>query len=149
MDKIKKEFLSPASLQVYFYLWVIMFLLTPLAYIYDYNGLNFSELRRFAFALGAFYALALTVYTEIKRTKKPNNRFFHHFFIRTSHMVSLILLILFTLSVLDYSNGNLKLERVYDPVLELFFIYLLSKGVRDLKQDSGTKEVSLLSKTYL
>ena len=66
MNKAKKEFMSPASLQVCFYLWVIMLFLTPAAYIYDYNGFDLAELRSFSFALVAFYAFALTTFIEIK-----------------------------------------------------------------------------------
>lgn len=144
-SKTKKEFISPASLKACFYLWVILFLLTPVAYIYDYNGFYFVELRNFSFALVVFYTLALTTYIEIKRIKQPNNIFFHRFIIINSHIASLLLLVLFGLSILDYNNGNLKLERIYDPVIELFFLYLLHKGIKDLKQNSDSNEISLLS----
>ena len=145
MNKAKKEFMSPASLQVCFYLWVIMLFLTPAAYIYDYNGFDLAELRSFSFALVAFYAFALTTYIEIKRIRQPNNIFFHHFITVTSSIVLLILLVLFGLSIIDYNNGNLKLERVYDPVIELFFLYLLSKGIKGLKRGSDNEEIVLLS----
>lgn len=145
MNKAKKEFMSLTSLQVCFYLWVIMLFLTPAAYVYDYNGFNLAELRSFSFALAAFYTFALTTYIEIKRIKQPNNIFFHRFITMTSPMVLLILLVLFGLSILDYNNGNLKLERVYDPVFELFFLYLLSKEIKDLRKGSDNKEISLPS----
>ena len=144
-SKTKKEFISPASLKACFYLWVILFLLTPVAYIYDYNGFDFVELRNFSFALVVFYTLALTTYIEIKRIKKPNNIFFHRFIIINSHIASLLLLVLFGLSILDYNNGNLKLERIYDPVIELFFLYLLSKGIKGLKRGSDNEDIVLLS----
>lgn len=145
MNKAKKEFMSPASLQVCFYLWVIMLLLTPAAYIYDYNGFDLAELRSFSFALVSFYTFALTTYIEIKRIRQPNNIFFHRFIAIISPVVLLILLVLFGLSIIDYNNGNLKLERIYDPVIELFFLYLLSRGIRDFKQDSDNEEITLLS----
>lgn len=145
MNKAKKEFMSPASLQVCFYLWVIMLFLTPAAYIYDYNGFDLAELRSFSFTLVAFYAFALTTYIEIKRIRQPNNIFFHRFIAIISPIVLLILLVLFGLSIIDYNNGNLKLERIYDPVIELFFLYLLSKGIKGLKQGSGNEEIPLLS----
>ena len=145
MNKAKKEFMSPASLQVCFYLWVIMLFLTPAAYIYDYNGFDLAELRSFSFTLVAFYAFALTTYIEIKRIRQPNNIFFHRFIAIISPIVLLILLVLFGLSIIDYNNGNLKLERIYDPIIELFFLYLLSKGIKGLKQGSGNEEVPLLS----
>lgn len=145
MNKAKKEFMSPASLQLCFYLWVIMLFLTPAAYIYDYNGFDLAELRIFSFALVAFYAFALTTYIEIKRIRQPNNIFFHRFITIISPIFLLILLVLFGLSIIDYNNGNLKLERIYDPVIELFFLYLLSKGMKSLKQDSGNEEIPLLS----
>ena len=145
MNKAKKEFMSPASLQVCFYLWVIMLFLTPAAYIYDYNGFDLAELRSFSFTLVAFYAFALTTYIEIKRIRRPNNIFFHRFIAIISPIVLLILLVLIGLSIIDYNNGNLKLERIYDPMIELFFLYLLSKGIKGLKQGSGNEEVPLLS----
>ena len=145
MNKAKKEFMSPASLQVCFYLWIIMLFLTPAAYIYDYNGFDLAELRSFSFALVAFYAFALTTYIEIKRIRQPNNIFFHRFITVISPIVLLILLVLFGLSIIDYNNGNLKIERVYDPVIELFFLYLLSKGIKGLKQGSDNKEIVLVS----
>lgn len=145
MNKAKKEFMSPASLQVCFYLWVIMLFLTPAAYIYDYNGFDLAELRSFSFTLVAFYAFALTTYIEIKRIRQPNNIFFHRFIAIISPIVLLILLVLFGLSIIDYNNGNLKLERIYDPMIELFFLYLLSKGIKGLKQGSGNEEIPLLS----
>jgi len=145
MNEAKKEFMSPASLQVCFYFWVIMLFLTPAAYIYDYNDFDIAELRSFSFALVAFYAFALTTYIEIKRIRQPNNIFFHRFIAIISPIVLLILLVLFGLSIIDYSNGNLKLERIYDPVIELFFLYLLSKGIRDFKQGSHNEEITLVS----
>ncbi len=145
MNKTKKEFMSPASLQVCFYLWVIMLFLTPAAYIYDYNGFDLAELRSFSFALVAFYAFALTTYIEIKRIRQPNNIFFHRFITIISPIFLLILLVLFGLSIIDYNNGNLELERVYDPVIELFFLYLLSKGIKGLKRGSDNEEIVLLS----
>ena len=145
MNKTKKEFMSPASLQVCFYLWVIMLFLTPAAYIYDYNGFDLAELRSFSFALVAFYAFALTTYIEIKRIRQPNNIFFHRFIAIISPIFLLILLVLFGLSIIDYNNGNLELERVYDPVIELFFLYLLSKGIKGLKRGSDNEEIVLLS----
>ena len=122
-----------------------MLFLTPAAYIYDYNGFNIAELRSFSFVLVAFYAFALTTYIEIKRIRQPNNIFFHRFIAIISPIVLLILLVLFGLSIIDYSNGNLKLERIYDPVIELFFLYLLSKGIRDFKQGSHNEEITLVS----
>ena len=145
MNKTKKEFMSPASLQVCFYLWIIMLFLTPAAYIYDYNGFNLAELRSFSFALVAFYAFALTTYIEIKRIRQPNNIFFHRFITIISPIFLLILLVLFGLSIIDYNNGNLKLEHVYDPVIELFFLYLLSKGIKGLKRGSDNEDIVLLS----
>ncbi len=122
-----------------------MLFLTPAAYIYDYNGFDLAELRSFSFTLVAFYAFALTTYIEIKRIRQPNNIFFHRFIAIISPIVLLILLVLFGLSIIDYNNGNLKLERIYDPMIELFFLYLLSKGIKGLKQGSGNEEVPLLS----
>lgn len=122
-----------------------MLFLTPAAYIYDYNGFDLAELRSFSFTLVAFYAFALTTYIEIKRIRQPNNIFFHRFIAIISPIVLLILLVLFGLSIIDYNNGNLKLERIYDPMIELFFLYLLSKGIKGLKQGSGNEEIPLLS----
>lgn len=122
-----------------------MLFLTPAAYIYDYNGFDLAELRSFSFTLVAFYAFALTTYIEIKRIRRPNNIFFHRFIAIISPIVLLILLVLIGLSIIDYNNGNLKLERIYDPMIELFFLYLLSKGIKGLKQGSGNEEVPLLS----
>ena len=122
-----------------------MLFLTPAAYIYDYNGFNLAELRSFSFALVAFYAFALTTYIEIKRIRQPNNIFFHRFITIISPIFLLILLVLFGLSIIDYNNGNLKLEHVYDPVIELFFLYLLSKGIKGLKRGSDNEDIVLLS----
>ena len=122
-----------------------MLFLTPAAYIYDYNGFDLAKLRSFSFTLVAFYAFALTTYIEIKRIRQPNNIFFHRFIAIISPIVLLILLVLFGLSIIDYNNGNLKLERIYDPMIELFFLYLLSKGIKGLKQGSGNEEIPLLS----
>lgn len=122
-----------------------MLFLTPAAYIYDYNGFDLSELRSFSFALVAFYVFALTTYIEIKRIRQPNNIFFHRFITIISPIFLLILLVLFGLSIIDYNNGNLELERVYDPVIELFFLYLLSKGIKGLKRGSDNEEIVLLS----
>src|SRR5699024_3606344 len=121
MNKVKKEFMSLASLQACFYIFLILLFLTPVAYIYDYNGFYLAELRSFFFGLATFYTFAVVTYVEIKRIKQPTHIIFPLFIILISYLFLLLLVLLFAWSVIDYNNGNLKLERVYDPVLELFF----------------------------
>ena len=138
MDKVKKEFMSPASLQVCFYLFVLLLLATPAAYIYDYNGFDFAELRTFLLALAAFYTFALSTHIEMRHIKSSSSTSFLHFLIPISQCFSLILLSLFALATIEYINGDLRLDRVYDPFITLFFVYLLRKNIESIKQDIGT-----------
>lgn len=144
MDKVKKEFMSPASLRVCFYLFVLLLLATPAAYIYDYNGFDLSTLRDSLFNLAVFYTLALTAYIEIRRTKSSDNKPLAHYLIPISHFVLFILVALLVLTALDYINGDLKLDQVYDPVMQLFFIYLLGKHTQSIKQGIGTQNNGLI-----
>ena len=63
---------------------------------------------------------------------------FLHFLIPISQCFSLILLSLFALATIEYINGDLRLDRVYDPFITLFFVYLLRKNIESIKQDIGT-----------
>ncbi|MGO2339669.1 MAG: hypothetical protein ACTH5M_03600 [Psychrobacter sp.] len=144
-SKTKKGFISPASLKVIFYLWVIMFLLTPVAYIYDYNGFELAELRSFGFTLAGFYTFALMSYIETKRTKQRNDRPFSRILILVSYIFSGILMALFILSALDYMRGNLALDHIYDPIFQLFFFYLLLKTITEMKNGLVHKEAPMLS----
>lgn len=145
MNKVKKEFISPALLKVCFYLWIILLLLTPAAYIYDYESFDFSILRSFLFALAGCYTFALITYIEILQTQRPSSKPFFRFLIPVSNIVSFILLALFALSALDYINGNLKLDRIYDPVIQLFFVYLISRGMATLRQNLDDNEMANIS----
>ncbi len=138
MDKVKKEFMSPSSLQVCFYLFVLLLLATPAAYIYDYNGFDFAELRTFLLALATFYTFALSAYIEIHHTKPSSGTSFLRFLVPISQCFSFILLSLFAFAIIEYINGDLELDRVYDPVITLFFVYLLRKNIESIKQDIGT-----------
>ena len=144
-SKTKKGFISPASLKVIFYLWVIMFLLTPVAYIYDYSGFELAELRSFGFTLAGFYTFALMSYIETKRTKQRNDRPFSRILILVSYIFSGILMALFILSALDYMRGNLALDHIYDPIFQLFFFYLLLKTITEMKNGLVHKEAPMLS----
>ncbi|MGO1281900.1 MULTISPECIES: hypothetical protein [unclassified Psychrobacter] len=144
-SKTKKGFISPASLKVIFYLWVIMFLLTPVAYIYDYNGFELAELRSFGFTLAGFYTFALMSYIETQRTKQRNDRPFSRILILVSYIFSGILMALFILSALDYMRGNLALDHIYDPIFQLFFFYLLLKTITEMKNGLVHKEAPMLS----
>ena len=144
-SKTKKEFISPASLKVIFYLWVIMFLLTPVAYIYDYSGFELAELKSFGFTLAGLYTFALMSYIETQRTKQRNDKPFSRILIHISYVFSGILMFLFGLSFLDYRHGNLALDHVYDPVFQLFFSYLLLKTITEMKNGLVYKESPVLS----
>ncbi len=107
MDKVKKEFMSPSSLQVCFYLFVLLLLATPSAYIYDYNGFDFAELRTFLLALAAFYTFALSTHIEMRHIKSSSSTSFLHFLVPISQCFSLILLSSFALATIEYINGDL------------------------------------------
>ncbi len=144
-SRVTKIFMSQASLKFCFYLWVILLLLTPVAYIYDYDGFKVDELRSFFFIIAVLYTFALGAYIEIQRTKQPNNKKFSRTLIIISNIVSFILMVLFGLSVVDYVDGNLKLDHIYDPILQLFFLYLLFQSIGDMKNGLNSKETSLPS----
>ena len=144
-SKTKKEFMSPASFKVIFYLWVISFLLVPAAYIYDYNGFELAELKSVGFDLAACYTFALIIYVEIQNKKKCNNKPFPRVLILISYAFSGILMVLFGLSFLDYRHGNLALDHIYDPVFQLFFSYLLLKTITEMKNGLVHKEASVFS----
>lgn len=122
-----------------------MFLLTPVAYIYDYNGFELAELRSFGFTLAGFYTFALMSYIETKRTKQRNDRPFSRILILVSYIFSGILMALFILSALDYMRGNLALDHIYDPIFQLFFFYLLLKTITEMKNGLVHKEAPMLS----
>ena len=144
-SKTKKEFIPPASLKACFYLWVILFLLVPVAYIYDYNGFELAELRSFGFTLAGAYTLALISYVETQRTTQRNDKPFSRILILVSYVFSGILMALFILSALDYIRGNLVLDHIYDPVFQLFFSYLLLKTITEMKNGLVHKEASVFS----
>ena len=144
-SKTKNEFISPASLKVIFYPWVIMFLLTPVAYIYNYSGLEIAELKSFGFTLAGFYTFALIAYIEIQRTKQRNDKPFSRILILISYVFSGILMLLFGLSFLDYRHGSLALDHVYDPVFQLAFCYFLLKTITEMKSGLVYKESPVLS----
>ena len=144
-SKTKKEFIPPASLKACFYLWVILFLLVPVAYIYDYNGFELAELRSFGFTLAGVYTFALISYMEIQRTKQRNNKPFSRILILISYVFSGILMILFGLTFLDYRHGSLALDHVYDPVFQLAFCYLVLKTITEMKDGLVHKEAPVSS----
>ena len=144
-SKTKKEFMSPASFKVIFYLWVISFLLVPAAYIYDYNGFELAELKSVGFTLAAFYTFALISYIETQRTTQRNDKPFSRILILVSYIFLGVLMVLFGLSFLDYRHGNLALDHIYDPVFQLFFSYLLLKTITEMKNGLIHKEASVFS----
>ncbi|WP_352259253.1 hypothetical protein [Psychrobacter sp. TB55-MNA-CIBAN-0194] len=144
-SKTKKEFMSPASFKVIFYLFVILFLLTLADYIYDYNGFELAGLKSFGFTLTVFYTFALVSYVETQRTKQRNDKSFSRILILVSYIFLGILMVLFGLSFLDYRHGNLALDHIYDPVFQLFFSYLLLKTITEMKNGLIHKETPVFS----
>ncbi len=81
---------------------------------------------------------ALSTHIEIPHTKPSSSTYFLRFLVPISQCFSFILLSLFALAIVEYINGDLRLDHVYDPFITLFFVYLLRKNIESIKQDIGT-----------
>ncbi|MDN6308384.1 hypothetical protein [Psychrobacter sp.] len=132
-SKIKQAFLSTTLLKLCFYLFCILFVLSPIVYIYDANGFDFTNVKSLAFSLATFYTFALIGYIEIQRDKQPNNKPFSPVLILISQLFLGILFALFSVSAITYIRGNLALDQIYDPVLQFFFVYLIAKSITEMK----------------